>query len=112
MPKDEWRTTREVVRVERTVGGGYNVRDTRGYIHTAASLLDYSLAVGTHRTVEVEVRVREVEELLDWPCQQLHGGRPPYIYQGVNEYGHCRHPECHPRNDDREPEPTKPEGEE
>jgi len=31
-----------------------------------------------------------------WPCQQLHGGVPPFVYQGVDEYGLCNHPECEP----------------
>ena len=39
-----------------------------------------------------------------WPCQQLHGGRPPYIYQGCDpDTGLCHHPECNPANDDRVP---------
>ena len=39
-----------------------------------------------------------------WPCQQLHGGRPPYIYQGCDpDTGLCHHEECNPANDDRMP---------
>ena len=39
-----------------------------------------------------------------WPCQQLHGGRPPYIYQGCDpDTGRCHHEECNPANDDRVP---------
>ena len=39
-----------------------------------------------------------------WPCQQLHGGRPPYIYQGCDpDTGLCHHDECNPANDDRVP---------
>ena len=39
-----------------------------------------------------------------WPCQQLHGGRPPYIYQGCDpDTGLCHHEECNPANDDRVP---------
>ena len=39
-------------------------------------------------------------DLYDWPCQALHGGRGAGIYANVN--GRCQHPECHPRNDDRD----------
>jgi hypothetical protein len=38
-------------------------------------------------------------ELYDWPCQDLHGGRGSGIYNNID--GRCQHPECHPRNDDR-----------
>ena len=39
-----------------------------------------------------------------WSCQQLHGGRPPYIYQGCDpDTGLCHHEECNPANDDRVP---------
>ena len=39
-----------------------------------------------------------------WPCQQLHGGRSPYIYQGCDpDTGLCHHEECNPANDDRVP---------
>ena len=31
----------------------------------------------------------------NWPCQQLHGGWPPYIYT-VDENGMCKHEECNP----------------
>jgi len=40
----------------------------------------------------------EDEELLDWPCQALHGGGGSGIYENIN--GRCQHSECHPRNDD------------
>lgn len=42
------------------------------------------------------------DELYDWPCQALHGGRGEGIYANVD--GRCQHPECHPRNDDRDSE--------
>jgi len=41
-------------------------------------------------------------DLVGWPCQQLLGGLPPYALQGVDENGRCKHPECDPRNDDRD----------
>lgn len=40
------------------------------------------------------------DSLPPWPCQQLHGGKPPYVYQGLDEHGLCRHPECNQSNDD------------
>ncbi len=37
-----------------------------------------------------------MEELHDWPCQDLHGGGGSAIYDNID--GRCKHPECHPRN--------------
>ena len=45
-------------------------------------------------------------DLYDWPCQALHGGRGAGIYANVD--GRCQHPECHPRNDDRDSEEVSP----
>lgn len=42
---------------------------------------------------------QELEELHEWPCQDLHGGRGAAIYNNIG--GMCKHPECHPKNDDR-----------
>lgn len=39
------------------------------------------------------------DELLEWPCQDLHGGTGTAIYSNVD--GMCKHPECHPKNDQR-----------
>jgi hypothetical protein len=36
-----------------------------------------------------------------YPCQDLHGGLPPFVNQSVDEYGMCNHEECNPENDDR-----------
>lgn len=38
-------------------------------------------------------------DLDDWPCQDLYGGKGAAIYNSIN--GKCKHPECHPANDDR-----------
>lgn len=35
-----------------------------------------------------------------WPCQDLHGGRHPFL-TGVDDEGLCNHPECNPVNDER-----------
>ena len=49
---------------------------------------------------DVEEFYREGEdELFEWPCQMLHGGRGSALYFNTN--GMCQHPECHPKNDDR-----------
>ena len=45
-----------------------------------------------------ELRIENVDELDEWPCQQLCGGREAGIYDNID--GMCRHPECHPRNKD------------
>lgn len=43
----------------------------------------------------------EYSDLDEWPCQQLMGGTGEAIYAPfVN--GNCKHPECHPSNDDRQ----------
>ena len=43
-----------------------------------------------------------------WPCQQLLGGLPPYIYQGCDpDTGLCHHPECNPANEDHVPNPSR-----
>ena len=34
-----------------------------------------------------------------WPCQQLYGGKDADTRDNVD--GLCKHPECHPRNDNR-----------
>ncbi len=36
-------------------------------------------------------------DLIEWPCQDFHGGRDA----GIRADAMCKHPECHPRNDDR-----------
>ena len=44
-----------------------------------------------------------------WPCQQLHGGRPPYSNQGIDpDTGLCHHEECNPANDERVPNDQTP----
>ncbi|MBA7559120.1 hypothetical protein ES708_00733 [subsurface metagenome] len=43
------------------------------------------------------------DELGEWPCQQLLGGTGAAIYSSID--GMCKHPECHPRNDERRPNP-------
>jgi hypothetical protein len=42
-----------------------------------------------------------MDEISEWPCQQLCGGTGEAIYHNVD--GKCKHPECHPKNDDRIP---------
>lgn len=36
---------------------------------------------------------------MNWPCQNLHGGRGTAIYDSVD--GLCKHEECNPINDNR-----------
>ena len=35
------------------------------------------------------------DDLLEWPCQNMHGGKMPFADRAM-----CKHPECHPRNAD------------
>lgn len=39
---------------------------------------------------------QDLKELIEWPCQDFHGGRMPFLGDPL-----CRHSECHPLNDDR-----------
>ncbi len=41
------------------------------------------------------------DELYNWTCQALHGGKGSCLY--IPD-GMCQHPECHPDNDDRKGE--------
>ena len=55
------------------------------------------------------------EELIEWPCQQLLGGTGAAIYSNTD--GMCKHPLCHPKNNDviestPPPAPTEDEIEE
>lgn len=45
------------------------------------------------------IQDNEMDCLVSWPCQNLHGGTGSAIYDNVD--GLCTHPECHPRNDNR-----------
>ncbi len=71
---------------------------------------DKMLAASEARKKGWETRRRKAREAKGyvektWPCQQLHGGVPPFIYQGCSDDGTCSHPECNPVNDDRANEP-------
>ena len=41
----------------------------------------------------------QIEEMDEWPCQQLLGGVGEALYSNANDM--CKHDECHPKNDDR-----------
>ena len=46
------------------------------------------------------------EELIEWPCQQLLGGTGAAIYSNTD--GMCKHPLCHPKNNDVIESPPPP----
>jgi len=57
-------------------------------------------------TADGEVpEVEEAESLIDWPCQDLHGGKMPFL--NCDENGRCKHPECHPSNNDQPQSPVE-----
>jgi hypothetical protein len=37
---------------------------------------------------------QDLEDLIEWPCQDLHGGKMPFADQNF-----CKHEVCHPRNE-------------
>jgi hypothetical protein len=39
---------------------------------------------------------QDLQELIEWPCQDFHGGRMPFLGDPL-----CRHAECHPLNNER-----------
>ncbi len=60
-------------------------------LDTTGKLRDAALAFLSQVGKETD----QIDELLDWPCQNLLGGRGAAIYGNID--GRCKHPECHPQ---------------
>jgi len=88
---------REIVREELSEALSEAVARTSSLVR---EIIQEELKLALCRKIVIERGPRQDDDLFDWPCQQLLGGRPPY--QGVNDLGRCQHPECHPRNKEQE----------
>ena len=88
--------------------GEYKVRITDGTRHDGTTIGDFfPVAKINSDRLEQQSDVSE-HDLLEWPCQQLLGGTGAAIYSNVD--GMCKHPECHPRNDESHHPLKKKEG--